>query len=122
MSSSVLFSDDMCADGRRADGTQTHNLVCVLMAQNGVDRQGAIELAGELWEKTLHWFFECRKVVPSWGPEIDADVAKYIQGLEDWIIANAEWSFETERYFGKDGPIVRKTRQVKLMPLRRESA
>ena len=89
------------------------------MNQNGVDRQGAIELAGELWEKTLNWFFECRKVVPSWGPEIDRQVALYIQGLEDWIIANAEWSFETERYFGKDAPKIRQTLEVELLPLRK---
>ena len=88
------------------------------MAQNGVDRQTAIEQAGELWEKTLHYFFQCRKEVPSWGPEIDRQVALYIQGLEDWIIANAEWSFVTERYFGLDGPLVKKTRQVKLLPQR----
>ena len=88
------------------------------MAQNSVDRQTAIQQAGELWEKTLNWFFECRKVVPSWGPEIDSAVARYIQGLEDWIIANAEWSFETERYFGKDANKIRKSLEVELLPLR----
>lgn len=88
------------------------------MHMNGVDRQDAIELAGELWTKTLEWFFECRKVVPSWGAEIDRQVALYIKGLEDWIIANAEWSFETERYFGKDGHAVKKSRKVALLPQR----
>lgn len=91
------------------------------MAQNGVDRQGAIEQAYELWEKTLHWFFECRKVIPSWGPEIDRQVALYVQGLEDWIIANGVWSFETKRYFGEEAQLVRKTRQVKLLPVRPEA-
>ncbi len=88
------------------------------MHQNSVDRQEAIEQAGALWEKTLNWYFECRKALPSWGPEVDRDVAHYIQGLDDWIIANAEWSFETERYFGKEGHTVKKTRQIALLPQR----
>ena len=44
--------------------------------------------------------------------------ARYIRGLEDWIIANAEWSFETERYRGKKGHTVKKTRQIALLPQR----
>ena len=88
------------------------------MHQNNVDRQEAIEQAGELWRKTLDWYFECHKAVPSWGEEVDRAVAQYIQGLDDWIIANAEWSFETERYFGKEGHTVKKTRMVALLPQR----
>ena len=49
---------------------------------------------------------------------VDRAVALYIQGLDDWIIANAEWSFETERYFGKEGHTVKKTRQIALLPQR----
>ena len=89
------------------------------MNQNGVDRQEAIEQAGALWEKTLNFYFECHKAVPSWGEEVDRDVAVYIQGLKDWIIANAEWSFETERYFGKEAKKIRETLQVELLPLRK---
>ncbi|KAI9057325.1 terpenoid synthase [Trametes sanguinea] len=114
----VSWANDVLSYNAEQARGDTHNLVCVLMHMNGVDRQEAIELAGELWRKTLDWFFECRKVVPSWGPEIDRQVALYIQGLEDWIIANAEWSFETERYFGKEGHIVKKTRKVALLPQR----
>ena len=88
------------------------------MHQNGVDRQEAIEQAGALWEKTLNWYFECRKAVPSWGAEVDRAVAQYIQGLDDWIIANAEWSFETERYFGKDAQKIKQSLEVELLPLR----
>ncbi|KAH9902971.1 terpenoid synthase [Cubamyces lactineus] len=114
----VSWANDVLSYNAEQARGDTHNLVCVLMNMNNVDRQEAIEQAGELWRKTLDWFFECRKVVPSWGPEIDRQVALYIQGLEDWIIANAEWSFETERYFGKEGHTVKKTRMVALLPQR----
>ncbi|PIL35634.1 terpene synthase [Ganoderma sinense ZZ0214-1] len=114
----VSWANDVLSYNAEQSRGDTHNLVCVLMNQNGVDRQEAIEQAGALWEKTLNWYFECRKAVPSWGAEVDRAVALYIQGLDDWIIANAEWSFETERYFGKEGHTVKKTRQVALLPQR----
>ncbi|OBZ72577.1 Alpha-muurolene synthase [Grifola frondosa] len=117
----VSWANDVLSYNAEQARGDTHNLVCVLMQAYGVDRQGAINLAGELWKQTLDYFMATKETVPSWGPEIDRQVAIYIKGFEDWIIANAEWSFETERYFGKDGHLVRKTRQVELLPLRRKA-
>ena len=88
------------------------------MAANDCDRQTAIQLAGDLWRQTLDYFFRERKRIPSWGEEVDRAVALYVQGLEDWIIANAEWSFETERYFGKDAQKIKQSLEVELLPLR----
>ena len=90
------------------------------MAAHDCDRQEAIGRAYEMWRETLEYFFRTVKTdVPSWGEEVDRDVAVYIQGLKDWIIANAEWSFETERYFGKEAKKIRETLQVELLPLRK---
>ena len=89
------------------------------MAANDCDRQTAIQLAYDLWHQTLQYFFRERKQIPSWGEEVDRAVGLYVQGLEDWIIANAEWSFMTERYFGKDAPKIRQTLEVELLPLRK---
>lgn len=88
------------------------------MVTLGLERQAAIDYAGNLCSKTVERFLEGKAALPSWGPEIDAQVQTYVQGLEDWIIANAEWSFMTERYFGKDGPKIRKNLQVTLLPVR----
>lgn len=89
------------------------------MTTKGVDLQTAMELAGELVRNTVDRFLACKAALPSWGTEIDEDIAKYVQGCEDWIIANALWSFETERYFGLDGMEVKKSLKVILLPPRR---
>ena len=98
--------------------SQSHNLVPVLMRTLGIERQAAVDYAADLCNKTVERFLAGKAALPSWGPEVDAQVQQYIQGLEDWIIANAEWSFMTERYFGKDGPKIRKSLQVTLLPVR----
>lgn len=56
-----------------------------------------------------------REKIPSWGPEIDWQVAAYTQGLADWMAGNLHWSFESERYFGKTGQEVKQTRRVELI-------
>ena len=51
---------------------------------------------------------------------LDADIAKYIDGLGNWVRASDQWGFESERYFGKRGPEIFKNRWVTLMPQERE--
>ncbi|KAH9838441.1 isoprenoid synthase domain-containing protein [Rhodofomes roseus] len=115
---SVSWANDILSYNREQSRGDTHNLVCAIMATLGLERQAAIDYAGDLCNKTVERFLEGKAALPSWGPEIDAQVQVYVQGLEDWIIANAEWSFMTERYFGKDGPKIRKSLQTTLLPVR----
>ena len=50
---------------------------------------------------------------------IDSDVAKYVDGLGNWVRASDQWGFESERYFGKRGPEIFENRWVTLMPKER---
>ena len=50
---------------------------------------------------------------------LDADVAKYVDGIGSWVRANDQWSFESERYFGKRGPEIYRNRWMTLMPKER---
>lgn len=47
---------------------------------------------------------------------LDADVARYVDGLGNWVRANDQWNFESERYLGKRGPEISKDRWVTLLP------
>ena len=93
-------------------------MIPVVMHEQGLPLQGAVDFVGDLCKQCIERFEQDKAELPSWGPEIDRAVAMYVQGLDDWIIANAEWSFVTERYFGKEGPTVKKTRQIALLPQR----
>jgi len=91
-------------------------MIAIVMKYQGLGLQAAVDFVGELCRQTIDSFMEYQKNIPSWGPELDRDVAMYVQGLQDWIVGSLHWSFITERYFGKDGPEVKKTRIVKLLP------
>jgi hypothetical protein len=93
-------------------------MIVVVMKQDGVDLQTAIDFVGELCQQSIDRFVAERTRLPSWGPEIDRQVDIYVDGLADWIVGSLHWSFESERYFGKTGLDVKRTRVVNLMPRR----
>jgi len=80
--------------------------------------QEAVDFVGELCQRSVDRFTENRACLPSWGPEIDAQVQVYVQGLADRIPGSLHWSFDSERYFGKKGGQVKKDRIVELAPVR----
>ncbi|KAJ7811924.1 terpenoid synthase [Mycena olivaceomarginata] len=72
------------------------------------------ELVGRFLE-TKEDILNHRNGVPSWGEDIDIQVAKYIDGLGQWIRGHDEWSFNSERYFGDKGLEIQQTRTVKKL-------
>ena len=93
-------------------------MIVIMMHHHGMALQDAVDFVGDLCKKAIDRFIEDRARLPSWGPEIDAQVQVYVQGLADWIVGNIHWSFESERYFGKKGGQMKKDRIVELAPVR----
>ena len=60
-------------------------------------------------------FLDGLKRVPSWGKEVDDQVAEYIEHLANWPRCNDCWNFESGRYFGSKGLQIQKTRLVPLL-------
>ena len=95
-------------------------MIVVVMQQEGLDLQSAVNFVGDLCQQSIDRFVAERANLPSWGPEIDRQVNIYADGLADWIVGSLHWSFESERYFGKSGLEVKKSRTVTLLPRRVE--
>jgi hypothetical protein len=96
----------------------THNMIPVVMNEEGLDLQSAVEFVGDLCKQSIDRFNDDRMNLPSWGAKIDKDVGIYVNGLAHWIVGSLHWSFESERYFGKNGKEVKVTRVVDLLPRR----
>ena len=115
-----LFANQIVQDIFSYDVEQskghTHNMIDVIMHEQGLDLQDAVNAVGEYCKRAIDRFVRERDNIPSWGPAIDADVRTYVDGLADWIVGSLHWSFETERYFGKAGKQVKATRLVTLRP------
>ncbi|PPQ77980.1 hypothetical protein CVT25_015447 [Psilocybe cyanescens] len=114
----VTWSNDIFSYNVEQSKGDTHNMIPVVMNQEGIDLQEAVDFVGNMCKQSIDRFNEERRALPSWGPEVDRDVAIYVDGLANWIVGSLHWSFESERYFGKNGKQVKATRIVELLPLR----
>ncbi|KAI5983940.1 isoprenoid synthase domain-containing protein [Pisolithus orientalis] len=115
----VTWSNDIFSYNVEQSKGHTHNMIDVIMNERGIDLQSAFNFVGDLCKQSIDRFIECRGQLPSWDPKIDRDVAIYVEGLADWIVGSLHWSFDTERYFGRRGHEVKKTRVLKLLPPRK---
>jgi hypothetical protein len=61
-------------------------MITILMKYHGHTLQSAVDYMGRLCSETIANFEVQRNLLPSWGAEVDADIAAYIQGLQDWIV------------------------------------
>lgn len=98
----------------QAAGHSANNFITVIMAGKGIALQEAFDFAGEYFENQIKEFLEWKAKLPSWGPDVDDAVSRYVFGLECWVAGNLEWSLSTRRYFGELVEEVRRTRKVTL--------
>lgn len=69
----------------------------------GLDLHGAVRWVSERHEATLQKFLQTREKVinhdgyPSYGADLDAQIAQYMGVLADWIRGNYEWSWYSKR-------------------------
>ncbi|KAL1683317.1 isoprenoid synthase domain-containing protein [Schizophyllum commune] len=97
-----------------AKGISGVNFVTVVMNELGFGVQDAVDYVGEVCAGLLKQYEHGKKNLPSWDPETDAAVARYVEAIGYWLRGNVDWSFETPRYFGQDALEVKRTRIVKL--------
>ncbi|KAG1772621.1 isoprenoid synthase domain-containing protein [Suillus placidus] len=112
----VSWSNDILSYNVEQSCHSTHNLVAVLMCEQRMDLQDAVDYACQLCKGTIQRFEDNRAILPSWGEEVDKQVAIYVQGMQDWMTSSLHWHFTSTRYLGKDGPTVKQSRIIELLP------
>lgn len=110
----VILNDMYSYDMEQSRNIAGHNLVTVVMKELHTDLNSAFKWIGERQRATEAEFLILRSSLPSWGTKTDACVERYIDGLAYLLRGAYCWSFEGVRYFGKMGPVVEKTRIVRL--------
>ncbi|KAG9123248.1 hypothetical protein FRC07_015191 [Ceratobasidium sp. 392] len=93
----------------------THNLVFIVMWNEGLGLEGAIDYVDKLLRKRLQEYVDAKAQLRSFGPEVDAQIAQYIQGVEYGVQGSISWTFMTPRYFGCDAEAVRETHIADLL-------
>ncbi|KAF8801849.1 terpenoid synthase [Phlegmacium glaucopus] len=108
----ALCNDVFSYNVEQSRGDICHS-VPIMMKIHKLDLQGAIDRIADMCRESIESFQAAKALLPSWGTELDKDVALYIGGIEDWMSGNIEWSLSSERYFP---PGSKKEGVVMLLP------
>lgn len=113
----ISFQDVFSYRREQARGRTEDNIITVVMDIYDLDVNAAIDWVEKRHKELEKDFIEKYDKVPNFGEPVDSQVARYIEGLANWVWANARWSFECGRYFGGEGlEIMEKTKWVGPVP------
>ena len=90
MFTAEVFKDVYSYNVEQAKGHGNHNAVTVLMQERQIGLQDACDIVGTHWAELMSRFTTARSNIPSWDPTIDAQVSRYLDGVEYWIRGNLE--------------------------------
>ncbi|QRV92112.1 terpene synthase [Ceratobasidium sp. AG-Ba] len=93
----------------------THNLVFIVMWNEGLDLESAMDYMDKLMQKRLQEYLDAKAQLRSFGPKVDSQLVSYIQGVEYCVQGSIAWTFMTPRYFGSDAEKVRETSIADIM-------
>ena len=106
----MLANDCVSYHRERALGCE-HNIVHWYL-HHGLSEQAAYDKIHTLMRDRYRSWYRAQAELPLWGENLDQQVQRYIKGIQDVALANAHWSFRSERYFGKHREEVRRTRRI----------
>ncbi|KIJ66678.1 hypothetical protein HYDPIDRAFT_85207 [Hydnomerulius pinastri MD-312] len=118
----VCWSNDVYSyNSEQSRGHAGNNIITVLMQEENIGIQEALDHAGVVFTRLMDRYLQDKTCIASWGPKIDADVARYVDAIAHWVIGSLEWSFETPRYFGDQRAEVLRTRKFSFKPVDQET-
>ncbi|KAI0751983.1 isoprenoid synthase domain-containing protein [Fomes fomentarius] len=95
----VAWANDLCSfDKEQADGDY-QNLVLSVMVERDCDLQTAIDVSTDMMRSRVEEYLGYKTQLPLFGDEVDAEVAKYVQGLEHYVQGCIVWNYHSPRYF-----------------------
>jgi len=88
LSLTPLRQDVYSYDMEQAKGHHGNNIVTVLMKEKKIGLQDAVDYIGEYCQELMNDFLVAKASIGSFGPSIDAQMHRFIHGLECWIVGN----------------------------------
>ncbi|KAJ1300592.1 hypothetical protein OPQ81_002246 [Rhizoctonia solani] len=117
----LAWANDIYSFPAEQSHGQLHNFVYVVMQNNQVDLQGAVDYVYQRIQTRVQEYVALKAQLPSFGPHLDEQVTRYIQGIEYVVQGCIEWYTVTPRYLGGDGKEARETGVVKLrVPMKQD--
>ncbi|EPT02354.1 hypothetical protein FOMPIDRAFT_1048039 [Fomitopsis schrenkii] len=89
-----LYSYNM----EQAMGHTGNNIMAVLIKAHQYDIQAAADHVGTHFKQLVESFEADKARLPSWGPELDAVVSKYVMAMETWVREEVKRTLVVELY------------------------
>jgi hypothetical protein len=112
----TIHQDLVSYNKEQASEDDEHNIITIVMANHNTTLDNALIWVADFHAKLEVRFNDVYRNLPRWGGALDDDVQIYVFGLANWVRANDQWSFESQRYFGKRGLEIMESRTVTLLP------
>jgi len=101
-------------------------MVVILMKELNISVQGAMDVVETWYHQKARDFVGRMSNLPTVeSKKVQMDIQRYVWGVGNWVTANYEWSFESERYWnGKLDEVVKDAHDVmiELIPTQRAIA
>ncbi|KAH0833872.1 isoprenoid synthase domain-containing protein [Lanmaoa asiatica] len=89
----ILFLQKEQSDG------DYQNLVFCIMHERNVGLQAAIDILTEMLAQRVEYYVEMKSQLPSFGPDVDRELARYLYALENFVQGTVLWYYLSPRYF-----------------------
>ena len=99
----VGWANDIYTYKKEIMAGEVHNLIVVAMRDRSLSLDEAVDWAVDLHDTETRLFERLLGKLPSFGPEIDAQVKAYAGMLTAWVRGHLDWAHETGRYVTADG-------------------
>ncbi|KAL4242474.1 Terpene synthase [Abortiporus biennis] len=94
----MIWPNDLCSFNKEQADGDYHNLVMAVMLEHDLDLQTAINFVSSMLAKRVKEYMELKKQIPSFGPKVDEEIARYLTAIEHCIQGATRWYYG-KRYF-----------------------
>lgn len=94
----ICWCNDILSANKESRQGDVHNLVIVLQNERRLSNDEAVREAVRVHNGTVRAFVEQATALASFGPEVDAELSRYVDCLRYWMRANLDWSWTALRY------------------------
>jgi len=112
----LTWPNDLISFNKEQADNDYQNLVVCIMLQHNIDVQGAVDIATKMIAQRVADYVDLKRRLPSFGPDIDGELARYLKALEHFTQGTVAWYYASPRYFRGAPPSDRHNLIIPLYP------
>ncbi|KAI0753658.1 terpenoid synthase [Fomes fomentarius] len=99
----MTWPNDLCSFNKEQADGDFQNLVFCIMLERDCNLQTAVDVLTEMQAQRVADYIRYKAQLPSFGPEVDAELARYNKAIEQYTQGTVVWYYHSPRYFrGQD--------------------